>query len=152
MVRHGLSVAEVERLPFSPIGLINLLSGTIMLSPMLLSSLRLSRRPGQLTTRTSLTAAWQAKPASGVLQMFSPSRSWNATHRGWTSGGRGSFNAPRPPRFGFWQKISQRINGIPSNVVFWGIFGINGAVFVLWQVAVTQYVSHDPSFRSSANV
>jgi len=113
---------------------------------MLLSSLRLSRRPGPLTTRMDLTAAWQAKPASGVLQMFSPSRSWNATHRDWTSGRRGSFNAPRPPRFGFWRQISQRINRIPSNVVFWGIFGINGAVFALWQVANTQYQqSGDPS-------
>lgn len=133
-------------------GFIDLLSGTIMLSPVLLSSLRLSCRPGQSTTWTNLTTARQAKPASGVLQMFSPSRSWNATHRGWASGGRGSFNAPRPPRLGFWQKFSQRINGIPSNLVFWGIFGINGAVFALWQVATTQYVSHDPPFRSSTKV
>ena len=123
---------------------ISLLPGTIMLSRILLSSLPLSRRPGQLATRTHLTAAWQAKPSSAILQMFSPSRSWNATHRGWTSGGRGSSNAPRPPRFGFWQKISQRINRIPSNVIFWGIFGINGVVFVLWQVANTQYVGHGP--------
>ena len=113
-----------------------------MLSRTLLSSFRLSPRPGQLATRAHLTAAWQVKPSSAVLQMFSPSRSWNATHRGWTSGGRGSFNSPRPPPFGFWQKISQRINRIPSNVIFWGIFGINGVVFVLWQVANTQYVSH----------
>ena len=121
-----------------------LLPGTIMLSRTLLSPLPLSRRPGHLATRTHLTAAWQAKPASGVLQMFSPSRSWNATHRGRTSAGHGSFNAPKPPRFGFWQRISQRINRIPSGVVFWGIFGINGAVFALWQVANTQYVSHGP--------
>ena len=115
-----------------------------MLSRTLLSLLRVPRSPGQLVTRTHLTAAWQAKPTSGVLQMFSPSRSWNATHRGWNSAGRGSFNAPKPPRFGFWQQISQRINRIPSNVIFWGIFGINGAVFILWQVANTQYVSHCP--------
>ena len=113
-----------------------------MLSRTLLSPLRLPRRLGQLATRSHLTAAWQANPTSGVLQMFSPSHSWNATHRGWTSAGRGSFNAPKPPRFGFWQKISQRINRIPSDVVFWGIFGINGAVFMLWQVANAQYVSH----------
>ena len=119
-----------------------LLPGMVMLSPTLLSTLRLSRRPGQLATRTHLTAAWQPKPSSGLLQIFSPSRSWNATHRGWTSGSRGSFNAPRPPRFGFWQQISQRINRIPSNLIFWGIFGINGAIFVLWQVASTQFVSH----------
>ena len=120
----------------------DLLPGMIMLSRTLLSTLRLSRRPGPLATRAHLTAAWQPKPSSGILQIFSPSRSWNATHRGWTSGSRGSFNAPRPPRFGFWQQISQRINKIPSNVIFWGIFGINGAIFVLWQVATTQYVSH----------
>ena len=119
-----------------------LLPGMIMLSRTLLSTLRLSRRPGTLATRTHLTAAWQPRTSSGVLQIFSPSRSWNATHRGWTSGSRGSFNSPRPPRFGFWQQISQRINRIPSNAIFWGIFGINGAIFVLWQVATTQYVSH----------
>lgn len=113
-----------------------------MLSATLLSTFRLPRRPGQLATRTHFTAAWQAKPSSAILQFFSPSRSWNATHRGWTSGSRGSFNAPRPPRFGFWQRISQGINRIPSNVIFWGIFGINGAIFALWQVANTQFVSH----------
>lgn len=124
---------------------IDLPPGTIMLSRTLLSTLRLSRCPGQLATRTHFTAAWQSRPSSGILQISSPSRSWNATHRGWTSGARSSFNAPRPPRLGFWQKISQRINRIPSGVVFWGIFGINGAVFALWQVANTQYVSHGSS-------
>lgn len=118
------------------------LPGTIMLSRTLLSTLRLPRHSGQLATRTHITAAWQAKPSSAILQILGPSRTWNATHRGWTSGGRGSFNAPRPPRFGFWHRISQRINRISYNVIFWGIFGINGAVFVLWQVANTQYVSH----------
>ena len=113
-----------------------------MLSRTLLSTFHSLRRPGQLATRTHLTAAWQAKPSSGILQFLSPSRSRNATHRGGASGGRASFNAPRPPRFGFWQQISQRINKINSNVIFWGIFGINGAVFVLWQVANTQWVSY----------
>ena len=113
-----------------------------MLSRTLLSSVHFSRRPGQLATRTHLTAAWQPKPSSRILQIFSPSRSWNATHRGRTSGARSSFNAPRPPYFGFWQKLSQRINRVPPGLIFWGIFGINGAVFVLWQVANAQYVSH----------
>ena len=136
--------------PFSPTDQIQivLLLGTVMLSRTLLSPLRLSPRPGQLATRTHLTAACRARPSSGILQMFSPSRNWNATHRGSTSGARGSFNAPRPPRFGFWQRISQKINRIPSNVIFWGIFGINGAVFALWQVANTQYVSHGSLFQT----
>ena len=112
---------------------------TIMLSRTLLSTLRC---PVQFGTRTHLTAAWGTKPPSLVLKMLSPSRSWNATHRGWTSRGRSSFNAPRPPRFRFWQQISQRINRLPSDLIFWGIFGINGAVFLLWQVANTQWVSH----------
>ena len=111
-----------------------------MLSRTLLSTIRLSHRSGQSATRAHLTAAWQAKSSSGIFQFSCPSRSRNATHRGWTSGGRGSFNAPRPPRFGFWQQISQRINRIPSNVIFWGILGINGVIFALWQVANTQYV------------
>ena len=115
-----------------------------MLSRMLLPPFRLSPRPGQLATRTLLTAAWQAKPTSTVLQMFTPSRSWNATHRGRTPGGLGPSSAPRLPHFGFWQRISQRINRIPPNVIFWGILGINGAVFALWQVANAQYVNHDP--------
>ena len=120
-----------------------------MLSRTLLSTLRLSCRPGQLATRTHLTAAWRPNRSSGTLRISSPSRPWNATHRGWTSGPHGSFNAPRRPRFGFWQQISQRINRIPSGVIFWGTLGINGAVFALWQVANTQYVSHGPPFRYS---
>ena len=114
---------------------------TIMLSRTLLSTLHVLRRPGQLATRTRLTPAWRAEPSSGFLQTFSPSRSRNATHRDGTSGGRAFFNAPKPPRFGFWQQISQKINRIPSNFIFWGIFGINGVVFVLWQVANTQWVN-----------
>ena len=147
VVRHVLGLTRGDDLPSSALSVrstFNPLPGTIMLSRTLLSPHPLSRRPGQLATRTHLTAAWQAKPTSGVLQMFSPSRSWNATHRGQTSAGHGSFNAPKPPRFGFWQRISQRINRIPSGVVFWGIFGINGAIFALWQVANTQYVSRGP--------
>lgn len=118
----------------------SILPWTVMLSRMtLLSTLR---RPVQLGTRTHLTASWRAKPPSLFPQLLSPSRNWNATHPGWTSRGHSSFNAPRPPRFGFWQQLSQRINRLPSNLVFWGIFGINGAVFLLWQVAATQWVSH----------
>lgn len=117
-----------------------------MLARTLLPTFRSLRRPGQSATRTHFTATWQAKPSSGILQMFSPSHRLNATHRGWTSGGRSPFNAPRPPRFGFWQQISQRINRLPSDLIFWGIFGINGVVFVLWQIANTQWrQSQDPT-------
>ena len=116
----------------------------------LLPTLNSLRRPGQLVTRTYLTAAFQVKRPSAILQMFSPSRTWNATHHG--SRGRASFNQPRPPRSGFWQQISQRINKIPSNIIFWGIFGINGAVFLLWQVANAQWVSCDSPFTQEVHI
>jgi len=148
-MRHGLGLIRRDDLATPTLAgvslrsdSIDLLTGTIMLSRTLLSTFRSLRRPGQSATRTHFTAAWQAKPSSGILQMFSPSHRLNATHRSGTSGGRSSFNAPRPPRFGFWQQISQRINRLPSDLIFWGIFGINGVVFVLWQIANTQWVSH----------
>ena len=143
VVRHGLGLIRRGDLAFTRpllIGFNPPPTRTIMLSRALPFALRC--RSVQLGTRTHLTAARRAEPPSPILRMLNPSRSWNATHRGWTSRGGPSFNTPRPPRFGFWQQISQRINRLPSDFIFWGIFGINGAVFLLWQVASTQWVSH----------
>ena len=68
-----------------------------------------------------------------------------ATHRSIgrrTHGGRGfgGSNGPRGPG-GPWQYFKDRINAIPSTYIFWGIVGLNGAVFVTWNLAWAKYVS-----------
>ena len=42
---------------------------------------------------------------------------------------------------GPWQYFKDRINAIPSTYIFWGIVGLNGAVFVTWNLAWAKYVS-----------
>ncbi|CAL1702286.1 unnamed protein product [Somion occarium] len=47
---------------------------------------------------------------------------------------RDPFRGPPPPR-GPWQRFRQRIDSLPSQVFFWGILGLNGAVYLAWYVA-----------------
>ena len=68
-----------------------------------------------------------------------------ATHRsginrGSSGGYRGYNSGPNGP----WQRLRDRINAIPNNVIFWGIIGLNGLVFASWNFAWAKYVSLDP--------
>ncbi|PIL36792.1 hypothetical protein GSI_00482 [Ganoderma sinense ZZ0214-1] len=70
-----------------------------------------------------------------------------ATHRSGinrgSSGGYGGYN--RGPN-GPWQRLRNRLNAIPNNVIFWGIMGLNGLVFASWNLAWAKYQSTgDPS-------
>ncbi|KAI0356608.1 hypothetical protein OH77DRAFT_1423549 [Trametes cingulata] len=85
-----------------------------------------------------------ALPGQSVWQ-FVASRIRQATHRSGvtrrTTGG-GYGGGPQGP----WQRFRARINAVPSNYIFWGIIGLNGLVFVSWQVASITYQSTgDPS-------
>ena len=93
-------------------------------------------------------------PTSSVLQFLS-NKVWQATHRSrispvaQSSRSRNPFRPPRPPR-GPWQQFKDRIEAIPSNVIFWGILVLNGLVFAAWRFGWAQYVSYHPSSHSYA--
>lgn len=70
------------------------------------------------------------------------SRIWSATHRRVAQWGRARPPTPPPRPNSFWRQIARKINAIPTNIIFWGIFAINGTVFILWNVAITQYVGN----------
>lgn len=77
---------------------------------------------------------------SPVLQITS-SRAWNATHRRVSQLSSRARPPPRGPRrTSFLSQLADQINRIPTKTVLWGVFAINGAVFLLWNVAMTQYV------------
>lgn len=73
-----------------------------------------------------------------VLQFLS-SRLAQATHRSGIRGGRAGGGYGGGPQ-GPWQRLRARINAIPSNYIFWGIIGLNGLVFVSWNLAWAKYV------------
>ncbi|RPD61898.1 hypothetical protein L226DRAFT_613256 [Lentinus tigrinus ALCF2SS1-7] len=82
------------------------------------------------------------------IWQFVINRVSRATHRsginrdsggGYGYGGGGGSRGP-------WQRFRQRIDAIPNNVIFWGIMGLNGLVFVSWNLAWIKYQSTgDPS-------
>ncbi|KAI0751388.1 hypothetical protein C8Q80DRAFT_1309134 [Daedaleopsis nitida] len=78
---------------------------------------------------------------------FVSSKVANATHRsgiGRTSRGGGYQGGGGSQ--GPWQSFRDRINSIPHNYIFWGIIGLNGAVYAVWNLAWVQYKSTgDPS-------
>ena len=73
---------------------------------------------------------------------FASNQVWRATHRSGIGRrlGNNGYNGGRGPQ-GPWQRIKDRINAIPSSFIFWGIIGLNGVVFVSWNLAWAKYVS-----------
>lgn len=64
-----------------------------------------------------------------------------ATHRSRTlSSSRARNPFQPPPPSGPWRRFIQRIDGLPSNFLFWGILAANGVVFIAWQMATAMYV------------
>ena len=40
-----------------------------------------------------------------------------------------------------WQRFRARLDSIPSAYIFWGIIGLNGAIFLTWNYAYVKVVS-----------
>ena len=73
---------------------------------------------------------------------FVAARLLRATHRsGINNRSRGGYRGYGGGPGGPWQRLRDRINAIPGNVLFWGIIGLNGIVFVSWNLAWAKYVS-----------
>ncbi|WVO14170.1 hypothetical protein L204_101801 [Cryptococcus depauperatus] len=88
------------------------------------------------------------------FERIASSRSFSSTHlslirstyfpRGGRSGGYG-FGGPQGPG-GWFTRLKRRIDRIPTMMLIYGLIGINGAVFLLWQYAVsTAQRFRDPS-------
>lgn len=82
-------------------------------------------------------------PKGESVWQFVSNRIVRATHRsginresggGYGYGGGGGSRGP-------WQQFRDRLNAIPNNVIFWGIMGLNGLVFISWNFASIKYVS-----------
>ncbi|KIK65483.1 hypothetical protein GYMLUDRAFT_38956 [Collybiopsis luxurians FD-317 M1] len=78
---------------------------------------------------------------SGSIHEFSLLRARQQSGRArppsFTDPGYGGYGGGRKPPL---------LDSIPEPVVFWGIIGINGAVFLMWQFAKNRYQhEHDPS-------
>lgn len=84
-------------------------------------------------------------PERSILQFLS-SRISQATHRSGVRRGRSGGSYGGGPQ-GPWQRLRARINSIPSNVIFWGIIGLNGIVFVSWNLAWIKYVRYSLNSR-----
>lgn len=77
---------------------------------------------------------------------FVSSKINRATHRSGinrNSGPRGGHGGGGGGSRGPWDNLRDRINSIPQNVIFWGIMGLNGIVFVSWNLAWMKYVCHN---------
>ncbi|TBU32095.1 rhomboid-domain-containing protein [Dichomitus squalens] len=71
---------------------------------------------------------------AGTLLRATHRSGLNRSSRGGSGGYGGGPNGP-------WQRFRDRLNAIPGNVLFWGIIGLNGVVFVSWQWAWAKYKS-----------
>lgn len=104
----------------------------------------LSARPSSSSTvpLTRILHGFRTPPSTlreqSILQFLS-SRLAQATHRSGIRGGRAGGGFGGGPQ-GPWQRLRARINAIPSNYIFWGIIGLNGLVFVSWNLAWAKYV------------
>ena len=81
-------------------------------------------------------------PKASIVQFLS-NKVWQATHRSHntqSSRARDPFRPPRPPK-GPWQQLKDRIEAVPSNVIFWSVLVLNGIVFGAWQFGWAKYVS-----------
>ncbi|EIW62087.1 uncharacterized protein TRAVEDRAFT_163861 [Trametes versicolor FP-101664 SS1] len=105
----------------------------------------LSARPSSFSTvpLTRTLHDFRTPPSTlreqSILQFLS-SRLAQATHRSGIRRGRAGGSYGGGPE-GPWQRLRARINAIPSNYIFWGIIGLNGLVFVSWNLAWAKYQS-----------
>ncbi|KAI0829477.1 hypothetical protein BC628DRAFT_1315061 [Trametes gibbosa] len=72
---------------------------------------------------------------------FLSSRIAQATHRSGIRRGAPLGGGYGGGGGGPWQRFRARINSIPNNYIFWGIIGLNGAVFATWNLAWVKYRS-----------
>ena len=80
------------------------------------------------------TPSAQSHAQSSIVQ-FLGSRAWRATHRDSPPSSRSRNSWTPPPPQGPWQRFIRWLNSIPSNVILWGVLGVNGVIFVAWQYA-----------------
>lgn len=81
-----------------------------------------------------------ATPSESVLS-FVPNKVWNATHRSRIPPSHGRPNPfNQPPRYGFWQRLRERLDSVPTEVILYGILVLNGLVFGAWQLAWSNWV------------
>lgn len=112
---------------------------------------RFSSRPYSLwTAHGSLGFGSKPKPSS-ILQFLS-SQLRSATHRTTSRLTRASSRSPLPPNRpggsfqppgseGGWKGFVRWVNGLPESAIIWGILGLNGIVYVMWNWAHVKYVS-----------
>lgn len=121
----------------------------IWLAPRLRTSLQLSTlRLGASAVHTPLRLPQPPTFVSGEQSIwkFVSSKINRATHRSGinrNSGPRGGHGGGGGGSHGPWDNLRDRVNSIPQNVIFWGIMGLNGIVFVSWNLAWMKYVCHN---------
>ncbi|KAI0080757.1 rhomboid-domain-containing protein [Panus rudis PR-1116 ss-1] len=79
-------------------------------------------------------------PESPILQFIS-NNVWRATHRDTrvqAGRARSSWGGPPPPK-GPWHRFRSWIDSLPRGVILWGVLALNGAVFVAWHMAWSNY-------------
>ncbi|KAI0728741.1 hypothetical protein C8Q72DRAFT_358237 [Fomitopsis betulina] len=115
---------------------------------------RFSNQPYSLWTAHHFQSIGSRPKPPSILQLLSSS-SRNATHR--TRITRASSRSPlrphlpsgsfRPPGLeGGWKGFVRWVNGLPQVAIIWGILGLNGIVYLMWNWAHIKYRSTgDPS-------
>lgn len=110
---------------------------------------RFSNQPYSLWTAHHFQSIGSRPKPPSILQLLSSS-SRNATHR--TRITRASSRSPlrphlpsgsfRPPGLeGGWKGFVRWVNGLPQVAIIWGILGLNGIVYLMWNWAHIKYVS-----------
>jgi hypothetical protein len=98
------------------------------------------RKPLSLSfTSNRLQALYSQAQSSnlgtGSILQFAKNTPWQATHR---TVGRASRHSGYGPGGG--RRRTNWLGSIPPNAIFWGVIAINGAVFIAWQFAKSNYV------------
>ena len=112
---------------------------------------RLYSRPYSLWTANKFQALVTNQKLPSILQFLS-SQLRSATHRTTSRFTRASSRSPLPPNRpggsfrppgseGPWKAFVRWINGLPESAIIWGILGLNGIVYVMWNWAHVKYVS-----------
>ncbi|KAG9045021.1 hypothetical protein FS837_007155 [Tulasnella sp. UAMH 9824] len=98
------------------------------------------------TTASTVPPTSLQTPSSSILQFTrnTLAQMRSSYYGGGSRGGGGYYSGGRGN--GFFNNFRRRINGIPPDMVFYGIMGINGAVFALWWYASESWKKfRDPS-------
>lgn len=88
-----------------------------------------------LRARTWQSPCRQYKPFFSTAQSFTVARSSLSPTRSFFTSSKHTLRYHPPQGSGRNSSVFDFLDRIPTNTVFWGIIGINGAVFLLWQAA-----------------